>query len=296
MNRASALLRGMRPHQWTKNAVVAAAGFFAAGEKGLGLLADNLPNLLLAVFSFCLASSSIYLFNDIQDRELDRLHPTKRFRPIASGALPVSMAAIAGGVLVTLALAFGWTIGLPFALTLGGYWLLQTAYSFGLKRVAYLDVGVIAAGFLLRVLGGAFAVQVPISHWLLICTFLLATYLGLAKRRHEKVVLVALKDSARPSLRNVDERTLDQALLLVSGAVVTAYSLYTISAETTAKFGDARLAFTIPLVAAGLWRYHHLIYKHEEGGRPETTLLTDPVMIGVSIAYAALAVGLFALR
>jgi 4-hydroxybenzoate polyprenyltransferase len=296
MNVGAALWRGMRPQQWTKNAVVAAAGFFAAGEKGFDLLLGHLPDLLRAVAAFCLASSSIYLINDIRDRDLDRRHPQKRLRPVASGALSVRGAALGAVGLLPLAAALAWPLGGAFLAILGGYWCLQTAYSFGLKRVAYLDVAVIAAGFLLRVLGGAFAVQVPISHWLLTCTFLLATYLGLGKRRHEKVVLGGLQDSARPSLRQVDERTLDQALALAAGAVLTAYALYTVAPDTVAKFGDRRLLLTLPLVAAGLWRYHRLIYKHEEGGRPERTLVTDPGMLGVSLAYAALTWLLFALK
>jgi 4-hydroxybenzoate polyprenyltransferase len=249
-----------------------------------------------AVAAFCLASSSIYLMNDIKDRDLDRLHPTKRFRPIASGDLPIPLAAAGAAALVLAALAGGWWLNPAFAAVLGGYWLLQTAYCFGLKKIAYLDVAIIAGGFLLRVLAGAFAVSVPISHWLLICTFLLACYLGLAKRRHEKVVLAGLKDSARPSLRGMDEKTLDQALTFISGATLMAYALYTFAPDTVAKFGSTRLALTIPLVAAGLWRYHRLIYKHDQGGRPEKTLFTDPLMITIGLAYGLLACALFWLR
>ena len=278
----------MRPHQWTKNSVVVAAYIFALGDKHQTLPPNALWITLAITACFCLVSSAIYLVNDVRDIELDRLHPTKRFRPIAAGTVAVPAALALSAVLAATSLGLSWWIQPAACVVLAAYLVKQLGYSFGLKKIAYLDVILIATGFVLRALAGALALGpgISISHWLLTCTFLLALFLGFSKRRHEKVTLGDLKDNARPSLRQVDEKTLDSVILLVAGATLTAYALYTVAAETVDKFGSRKLAWTIPLVALGLWRYHHLVYRREEGGRPERVMLTDPAMIGILAAYA----------
>ncbi|MFO1491310.1 MAG: UbiA prenyltransferase family protein [Kiritimatiellia bacterium] len=289
MRRIRSHLVALRPHQWTKNSVVAAAYVFALGDRHQTLPANALWITLAITACFCLASSAIYLVNDVRDIELDRLHPTKRFRPIAAGQVRIPTALLMSAALAATALAVSRWIQPLACLPVAAYLVKQLGYSMGLKRIAYLDVILIATGFVLRALGGALALgpDVSISHWLLICTFLLALFLGFSKRRHEKVTLGGLKDNARPSLRQVDEKTLDSVILLAAGATLTAYALYTIAPETVAKFGSRKLAWTIPFVAMGLWRYFHLVYRREEGGRPERVLLTDPAMIGILAAYTA---------
>lgn len=285
------LWTAMRPTQWIKNSVVLAALIFAFGDTSQELLNPWLA--FAALGCFCLLSSCIYLINDVQDIELDRVHPTKQYRPIPLGQLKPRTAVIAALTLLTLGLVGGWLINPWVFLSLAGYSVMQLGYCFGLKRVAFVDVMIIAAGFVIRALTGALAIDVVISPWLLGCTFLLATFLGFSKRRHEKVVLSDLQDRARPSLANYSEKVLDAIILLVAGATVMAYGLYTVSAATVEKFGSQKLIITVPLVALGLWRYYVLVYSHEEGGRPEGVLLTDRLMVFTIVGYGVLTLGLF---
>jgi len=279
-----ALWTALRPAQWTKNGLVFAALFFAAGDRSQTLTALQGWHTLTAALCFCLLSSAVYLMNDLRDREQDRLHPTKRLRPIASGALSHVHAWIAALVLAAVSLVVSYFISPQLAAVLGAYALMQLFYSFGLKKVALVDVFVIAFGFVLRALAGAVAAEVIISPWLLLCTLLLALFLALCKRRHEKVVLSESSRDTRDSLGHYDERLLDQLIAIVAAATVVSYALYTLWPDTVAKFGTARLGFTIPFVLFGLFRYLDLVYRHEEGGQPEKVLLTDrPTLINVAL-------------
>ncbi|MFT5123852.1 MAG: 4-hydroxybenzoate polyprenyltransferase [Kiritimatiellia bacterium] len=289
------LIKALRPHQWIKNAIVLAALIFAYGDRNQVLGQEQVLLNLLAVACFCMISSSIYLINDAKDVELDRQHPTKRFRPIAAGQLSIRAALITSGLLTLLSLGTAFAINRDFGLVILAYYVMQLAYTQGLKRIAFVDVTIIALGFVLRALGGALAISVTISPWLLLCTMLLALFLGLCKRRHEKVVLSDLNDQARPSLKRYSQGNLDAAILFVAGATVMAYALYTVAPDTIDKFGSRRLMVTVPLVAAGLYRYFRLVYQHEEGGRPEKVLLTDPPLILTMLAYGVITVTLFLL-
>ena len=288
-----ALLKALRPHQWIKNIVVLAALVFAFGDKTQILGAEQVIANLLALVCFCAISSSIYILNDIKDVELDRLHPTKRYRPIAAGQVAVSTARAVSITLTFASLSAAWFLSPGFFVVIFSYYLMQLGYTFGLKRIAFVDVVIIAFGFVLRALGGGLAIDVRISPWLLLCTLLLALFLGLCKRRHEKVVLSDLKDTARPSLGQYSESTLDTGILLIAGATVMAYILYTISPDTSAKFGDRRLLATTPLVAIGLFRYYRLVYRHQQGGRPEKVLLTDLPLILTILSYGIITLSLF---
>lgn len=287
----------LRPHQWTKNGLVFAAFFFALGDQvqdaDIGLQA--FLRVCLATALFCLTSSSIYLINDSCDRELDRKHPTKRFRPIAAGLVKVQTAYVMSAVLALGSLAAAWFLSPKLCAVLATYLVMQIAYTFYLKRIALLDVITIACGFILRAVAGAVVINVVISNWLLGCTFLLALFLGLSKRRHEKVVLSHLEGATRKSLGQTSGKLLDQLILGVAILAALAYSAYTVWPDTVAKFGSYKLALTIPFVLLGLWRYFFLVYRKEEGGRPEKVLLTDPPMIGILLAYAAVLLGLFLL-
>ena len=288
-------VRAMRPKQWTKNAVVLAAFFFALGDRQQGVVLAAVWTAIEAALLFCLASSAVYLLNDVRDLPLDRAHPKKRFRPIAAGELPVPTAIGMATTLLAVSLAGSWWLSRDLALVIGGYVVLQAVYTLGLKRVALVDIFVIAAGFVLRALAGAVAVRATISPWLLLCTLLLALFLALCKRRHEKVVLsdsclgeasggARVGGETRESLGQYDERLLDQLIAIVSAATLVCYALYTLWPDTVEKFGTARLGLTIPFVIFGLFRYLDIVYRHEKGDRPEQILLTDvPLLVDLAL-------------
>lgn len=276
---ALALWRSLRPAQWTKNGVVLAPFIFAFGDRALTLDWPALGVVLLAALSFCLLASAIYLFNDVRDQAEDRMHPVKKLRPIAAGDLSPRIALGTGALLAVVALGVALAVTPVLAGVLAGYAAMQVVYTLGLKRVALVDVFVIAAGFVLRALAGAVAIAVPISPWLLLCTLLLALFLALCKRRHERVVLNRSAESSRASMRTYDAALLDQLISMVGAATVVCYALYTLWPDTVEKFGTHALGFTIPFVLFGLFRYLDLVYRHEQGGQPERLLLTDKPLL-----------------
>jgi 4-hydroxybenzoate polyprenyltransferase len=284
----SLLLRAMRPHQWTKNLLVCAGstvgfrlGYPAARWQALG-----------AFVVFCALSSAVYLLNDVRDREADRVHPVKSKRPIASGDLSVNVALTGAVALTVLGLGIATTISPAFAILASGYLLLMGWYTFGLKHVVILDVIALAGGFVLRAAGGAVAVDVTFSHWLLLLTLLLALFLALSKRRAE---LVTLTDDARSHRRILSEYSpylLDQMIGVVTASTLLAYAFYTISPETLAKFGTDRLLWTVPFPLYGIFRYLYLVHQRAGGGSPSDTLLEDrPILICVALwATAVIAI------
>jgi 4-hydroxybenzoate polyprenyltransferase len=277
-----AIWRALRPKQWTKNAILLAALVFALGDSGQQVPAYAWLTALAAMVLFCAASSGIYVLNDLRDVEKDRLHPTKRLRPFAAGDLSPGAGWVLSALLLAAALAGAWMIGAGFLQVVAGYIALQLAYTFALKKVALLDIFIIAAGFVLRALAGAVAIHVAISPWLLVCTLLLALFLALCKRRHELVVVADAGGETRAALRDYSERLLDQLIAVTGGATLVSYCLYTLAPDTVAKFGTNRLALTIPFVIFGLYRYLDLVYRHDQGGRPEQILLTDiPLLVNV---------------
>lgn len=280
------LLRAMRPAQWTKNAVVFAPVLFAMGDQGQQLPPTAFGAAAGAAILFCLASSAVYLVNDVHDREQDRVHPVKKNRPIAAGRLSPRVALTAAGGLAGAALIGGILLSPAFALALTTYLVLQTGYTFLLKEFALVDAVLIAVGFVLRAVAGAGAIHAAISPWLLVCTFGLALFLALCKRRQE---LVRSRDPEMPrsrtSLARYDRHRLDRAIALTASATLACYAMYTVSPDTVAKFGDTRLWMTIPFVLAGLGRYLHLVYRRDLGERPERILLTDAPTLIIVASY-----------
>jgi len=268
----------LRPWEWVKNVFLFSALFFSANI----LSPEMLLKSLLAFGLFCLAAGGVYLVNDIWDRPHDEKHPQKRMRPIASGALSVSLAAPVAVILHIVAVAGAFLLTPMFGVVTAAYVLLSVAYSKWLKHAVILDVFSIAAGFVLRVVAGAVVIDVMISHWLLICTMLLALFLGFSKRRCE---LVALADDAslhRRVLNEYDARFLDMMIGIVTSATVVAYTLYTVSQETIQKFHTDRLLLTVPFVLYGIFRYLYLVYHKNNGGAPAYTLMTDrPLLLNV---------------
>jgi 4-hydroxybenzoate polyprenyltransferase len=272
------ILTSLRPRQWTKNLVIFAGLVFSASL-------FHVPSLLTALGAFavfCLLSSAVYLLNDICDLERDRLHPVKCKRPIAAGLLSPRAAATTAALIIAVALAAGWVLDAGFALVGVIYLLLFLSYSLYLKNIVILDVLLIAVGFVLRAIAGAVVIDVRISAWLLVCTILLALFLGLCKRRDE---LVRLADAATGHRQILDEYSpylLDQMIAVVTASTLMAYALYTMAEETMQKFNTSQLHLTIPFVIYGIFRYLYLIHQKEEGGNPSLTLITDrPLLINI---------------
>jgi 4-hydroxybenzoate polyprenyltransferase len=287
-------LRALRVNQWTKNLVVLAAFFFAVGDRTQSVSMALFVRVGMACALFCIASSGIYLINDIRDRAADALHPIKRFRPIASGKVPVVPAGIFSAVLLATGVLGALWLSPRFALIVGGYVVLQIIYTLWLKHVALVDVFVIAIGFVLRAVGGGVVVEVAVSPWLLLCAFLLALFLALCKRRHEKLLLEEDESLHRPSLEQYDQKLLDQLIAIVSATTIAAYSIYTLAPNTELKFHTQMLSLTIPLVMFGIFRYLDLVYRKDGGGRPEKTLLSDGPLLIDLVLYGLTVLGVFA--
>ena len=265
-----ALLASLRPRQWVKNLFVFAGVIFSQQ-----LLTPRVWPALAAFAIFCGLSGAIYLFNDVADADKDRLHESKRLRPVASGALPLGAAVGFGVLLLAGGLAAAFRLSPAFGLVALAYGALLTAYSVWLKHLVILDVLTVAAGFVLRAVAGAVAVDVEISGWLLICTILIALFLALGKRRHEYRSLTGGAVAHRPILAEYSEGFLDQMISVVTASTVTTYALYTMSPETVAKFHTRLLPLTLPFVLYGIFRYLYLLYRRDLGGNPSDLLVTD---------------------
>ena len=285
------LLFSLRPGQWTKNLVIFAGLLF--GRRLFD--ADAVLAAVAAFVVFCILSGVVYLVNDVADRETDRLHPLKAHRPIASGALPVRVALVSAAALGAIALLAAYRLGWPFTIVAAAYLALQIAYSGPLKHIVIIDVLTIAIGFVLRAVAGAVAVNVEISHWLLVCTILLALFIALAKRRHEIVLLAAGASGHRPILGEYSAYLLDQMIGVVTASTLVAYVFYTISPETVEKFGTQWLGLTIPFPIYGIFRYLYLVHQREGGGSPADLLLTDRPLLAC-VALWAVAVALIIYR
>ncbi len=280
------IFKSARPKQWIKNLFIFAPLIFSQNllDKPLFL------KTVLAFVTFCFLSSAHYIFNDLQDLEEDKLHPLKSQRPLASGRLQKPAAVAAMLVLGTVGFGLALTINEYFFLIGLFYVVLQIAYSLWLKHVVILDIFVIAAGFLIRVVAGGLAIRVDISHWLLICTMLLSLFLAMGKRRHELVLLNRSAMSHRPILKEYNTYLLDQMISVVTASTLVAYCLYTISEETVTKFGTAKLIYTVPFVLYGIFRYLYLIHQKAEGGSPESLIIEDKPLLLDTLLWIVAAV------
>jgi 4-hydroxybenzoate polyprenyltransferase len=271
------VFRSLRPRQWTKNSIVYLAFLFSASDHWkLSDPSSWLPLLgwsTVAFLLFCAVSSADYLINDIIDRESDRLHPDKRRRPIAAGLVSpreaVVWAAILGSIAVGGAFAMDWHVGLAIC----GYIALMIGYTFVLKHVVLMDMMCIAGGFVIRAMTGALAIDVPISPWLYVVTALGALFLVIHKRRAEIELLEAGAGSHRPILEEYSKDLLDQMASLVTASTLSAYGLYTFTAENLPD--NNTMMLTIPFVLYGLLRYLYLVHQKRAGGSPEDVLLSD---------------------
>jgi 4-hydroxybenzoate polyprenyltransferase len=268
------LVRSMRPKQWVKNVFLFAGLIFTLDRP------HPLTDLLLVMIGFALfslLSSSVYLLNDIADRAQDRLHPKKRFRPIAVGIVSPALAAWCAGGLALLSLTGSLLLHREFGLIACLYFLITLGYSFRLKHVVIVDVLTLASGFVLRAIAGALVINVPISPWLLVCTTLFALFLGLAKRRHELVLLAGDAGRHRRILEEYSVEMIDQMITIVTSSTLMAYALYTFNSETAR--GHRSLMITIPFVIYGIFRYLYIVQRKGGGASPASDLLEDPPLL-----------------
>jgi len=276
-----ALIEAVRPKQWTKNLLAFAAVLFAKR------LTD--PEALIAACvafgALCLAAGACYLVNDVADAERDRLHPDKAGRPIASGRLSPGAATIGAVVLMPAAVALGFAVNHDLAVCVAVYIASTLAYTFTLKSVVVLDVLTVALGFVLRAVAGALAIQVEISVWLLLCTFLLSLFLAIAKRRGE-LQMLAMAEEHREILGEYSTYLLDQMTAVVTSASIMAYCLYTFSERTIHEVGSTDLKYTIPFVVYAVFRYLYLVHKRGLGADPSQLFLRDKPLLASVVLWA----------
>ena len=269
------VLLSMRPEQWIKNFFVFTALLFSKNllnpSKGI--------EAIIGFTIFCMITGCAYMINDLVDLEKDKLHPVKSRRPLASGKLKKDTA-VKIIVLVCLAsLFFAFYINVFFGVVVLAYFLLNVGYSIYLTNIVIIDVLSIAAGFVLRVLGGAAIISVVASQWLILCTILLSLFLGFSKRRHELILLEGSATSHRKVLEHYSPYFLDQMIAVVTASTLICYALYTMSKDTVEKLGTSKLIYTIPFVLYGIFRYLYLVHQKEEGASPTEIMFADKPMI-----------------
>jgi 4-hydroxybenzoate polyprenyltransferase len=269
-----ALIAGLRPKQWTKNLLLFAALLFTLDQKHS---ARDFVLTLEAFAIFCVLSGANYLVNDIQDVAADRHHPTKSHRPIAAGELKVGTAAIWATVLIAASLAAAFHLGTGFGIAAAAYCALTLAYSFHIKHVVLLDLLFLASGFVLRAVAGAWVIHVRISPWLILCTMLLALFLGIAKRRGELIAVLGGRKVGRGVIGEYSAELLDQMSTIVTSALLMSYALYTIQSAAATK--HHYLMATIPFVLYGIFRYLYLVHKKNQGESPDEVIYKDKPLL-----------------
>jgi decaprenyl-phosphate phosphoribosyltransferase len=280
-----ALIKTCRPHQWIKNLFVAAPLMFARRIDDPTAVVQT----IIAVICFCLLSSSVYFLNDIVDVERDRAHPLKRYRPIAAGALPIPVARVAAGLFAVAALATSALLAPELAAVAVAYLALNVAYSLWLKRIPFVDVACISLGYVLRVLGGAFAISVPPSGWLLLCTLLLAAFLGFGKRAHELRVSGEKRSTQRVVLERYRPGVLHALLIVLAALTIAAYAAYTVSLHAFRSFGTRGLLFTVPFVAFGVIRFLWITGRKPDAESPTDSMLRDaPFLTNLTLYVVAI--------
>ena len=275
------LLVSLRPDQWTKNLFVFAALIFAVKLFDPAALALATAAFLI----FCALSGAVYLVNDVSDRDADQLHPLKRLRPIASGALAPGTAIGVAMLLFAVALGAAFALGFWFGMVAASYVALFILYTYALKHVVILDVMSIAIGFVLRAVAGGLVIGVPISDWLLVSIVLLALFLGLSKRRHELTMLADGATGHRRILEEYDPYLLDQMIAIVAAATLVVYIIYCASPETAARFGTRWLVLTTPFPIYGVFRYLYLVHRKHGGGSPSDMLLEDRPLLACVLLW-----------
>ncbi|MFQ6007754.1 MAG: decaprenyl-phosphate phosphoribosyltransferase [Candidatus Zixiibacteriota bacterium] len=285
-----ALIKLARPTHWLKNGIILLALIFAGELSNL----KKVEQSLAAIAIFCLLSSAVYTFNDLIDREQDRKHPLKRFRPLASGEISTTMATLMILILTGIALVGAMLMNMNFFMISIVFIALNLLYTVWLKNIVIVDVMTVALSFVVRAYAGAFAINVPASKWMLINTLLLALFLGFGKRRHELLLLEHKAAAHRKILVKYSPYLLDQLIAVVTPSVLVMYMLYSFSPEVSLKLGTQNLFATIPFVVYGIFRYLYLIHKEEKGGSPTRVLISDrPILVTVLLWLVAAIVVLY---
>lgn len=280
----SLVVSALRPHQWIKNTLLFASLIFS-GQLG------SLFSLLTACAGFivfCCASSGVYLINDLADRKVDRLHPVKRHRPVASGQLSVATAILLCVLLMSTAVTGGLAIGFAFGCIVCLYIGQNLAYSLALKQVAILDIMMVAAGFVLRAVAGAVAISVTASPWMVICTLMLALFVACGKRRHELNLLRSHAPDHRANLNEYTPELLDLMMAITGCAGVMTYVLYALSPWAYARYGSYALALTVPTVLYGVFRFLYLVHRDNAGGEPSRLFVMDKGLLWNGVIWLAI--------
>ncbi len=264
-------LKLLRPKDWAKNLFLFLPLFFGREIFNLG----KLFHVALGFIAFSAIASSIYIINDYRDREDDRKHPVKRNRPIASGAVKPTTALVICAALLVIGFALAWYIRDKFFIVLGIYFLLNLAYSLGLKAISILDIIILATGFVLRIKGGSVISYVPLSEWIIIMVFLLAVFMAIGKRRDDVLLKLSSGADMRKSIKGYNLEFLNILLAFVCAVIVVAYLMYTMSPATIANTGSSRLYYTCIFVLAGIMRYLQIIYISTDSGSPTKILYKD---------------------
>ncbi len=279
LQHASALLKLIRPKQWLKNMFVFAPLIFARE-----LFTETFFTALQAFAAFSFTASAVYIVNDIADVEADRAHPVKRFRPLAARTVGMQEAIILMVLLVALVFFLVWRMNGRFVTILIVYFLINLAYSFKLKEVVLLDVFIIAAGFMLRVLGGAYAIDVQVSTWIVLCSLFISLFLGFAKRRAELVQVQATNQERKVlSLYRVD--FIDQMLTIAAAGAVISYALYTVAPRTIEMFGTDKMIYTTVFVLFGVFRYLYIIHTSSASENPTNAVTSDLTILGTGVIW-----------
>ena len=278
-------LQILRPYQWTKNLIIFAAVLFSPTQ--LAKSPEVWIKIVQAFGAFCLMSGAVYVLNDIFDLKNDRVHPEKSTRPLAAGKISVSFAWVYGFLIATIAFCWGFILEPAFGWILLTYFVVNLAYSIGIKHLVILDIMFLSLGFVLRALGGVVVLlhlmpQFYLSSWLALCALLLSLFLVLGKRRHEIFLLENNAAEHRYILGHYSISYIDQLISVVCAATIMSYCLYTISEDTQQLYHTTNLFLTVPFVIFGVFRYLYLIYKKTEGGDPSRLLFQDlPTLINV---------------
>jgi 4-hydroxybenzoate polyprenyltransferase len=276
------LFLSLRPHQWLKNGFILLPLIFAQQT-------FSYPQLILtlqALAIFCLMTGGVYLINDLLDVELDRRHPQKRYRPLASGRISPRVAVVMATLVLFSSMLWAFFANGGLFLVCMIYLTIQFFYNYRLKNMVILDIFCVSSGFFLRVIAGAVTIQVPMSRWLIICTILLAMFLSLSKRRHELDVLGQEEaGSHRKVLAEYSLHLLDQLIGVTTAGILLSYLLYCTAPETVKRFGTDHLIYTFPFVLYGVFRYLYLIYQRHEGGSPERILVSDFSMLSSVVLW-----------
>jgi 4-hydroxybenzoate polyprenyltransferase len=278
---ARAVLVGMRPRQWVKNAFLFVGLIFS---RSLGDT-ELVTRVLLGFALFCLAASAVYLWNDVIDAPHDRLHPAKRSRPVAAGTLSPAMALSWAAGLALTAVVGAFLLMPSFGLVTAVYLAMNVAYAMHLKHLVILDVMTIAMGFMLRVVAGTELAATTPSDWLIVCTITLSLFLGFSKRRHELAVTGGDAQRHRRVLQHYSMPFLDQMNTIAAAAAIMSYALYTVADDTVARFETRNLVFTIPFALYGVFRYLYLIHEKDGGGNPGDALVNDRALITTAVGW-----------